>query len=175
MDINPQPNYPYPFLQAHVLSLGLDFLRRFDFIWASCPCQRWVNGAKQRNTAHLYPDLITPVREMLEQTDAKWCMENVPLAPIRSDAILCGTMFDLPLFRHRSFELSGFSVVEPIHYSHPLEYTTVAGHPGNSPKGRNGTGQERKDAMGINWMADRELVEAVPPAYAEFIGRAAII
>jgi DNA (cytosine-5)-methyltransferase 1 len=37
-----------------------------------------------------------------------------------------------------------------------------------------GSLDEWKSAMGINWMNRRELVEAVPPAYAEAIGRCAI-
>jgi len=31
--------------------------------------------------------------------------------------------------------------------------------------------QERKAAMGINWMNQNELSEAIPPAYTHFIGK----
>lgn len=34
--------------------------------------------------------------------------------------------------------------------------------------------QPRYPAMGIDWMNDQELNEAIPPVYSEFIGRAAL-
>ncbi len=48
VDIKPQPNYPYAFVQADVLNLEF---RGFGLIWASPPCQgstvmRHAPGAK---------------------------------------------------------------------------------------------------------------------------------
>lgn len=45
---------------------------------------------------------------------------------------------------------------------------TADGHGGNSSTFRL---QAWKDAMGIDWMVKRELIEAVPPAYSEFIAQ----
>lgn len=47
---------------------------------------------------------------------------------------------------------------------------SVAGKPG----GTKGTFAEWQAAMQIDWMTSREIVEAVPPAYSEAIGRCAI-
>lgn len=47
---------------------------------------------------------------------------------------------------------------------------SVAGKPG----GTKGTFAEWQAAMEIDWMTSREIVEAVPPAYAEAIGRCAL-
>ncbi len=46
-------------------------------------------------------------------------------------------------------------------------------------RGRGGAGEwntveHQRAAMGIDWMVRRELVQAVPPPYAEYIGRAAL-
>jgi len=30
---------------------------------------------------------------------------------------------------------------------------------------------DRRDAMGIDWMSGNELSEAIPPAYTEFMGK----
>ena len=39
VDIEAQPNYPYLFECVDALKIYPDFLRQFDFIWASPPCQ----------------------------------------------------------------------------------------------------------------------------------------
>ena len=39
IDINPQPNYPFVFLQGSALELPDEFLMQFDAIHASPPCQ----------------------------------------------------------------------------------------------------------------------------------------
>ena len=38
----------------------------------------------------------------------------------------------------------------------------------------NVTVEQKREAMGIDWMNRGELAQAVPPAYAKFIGEAAI-
>lgn len=36
--------------------------------------------------------------------------------------------------------------------------------------GAGGAGQDRRDAMGIQWMTGKELSQAIPPAFTKFIG-----
>jgi len=50
------------------------------------------------------------------------------------------------------------------------DYITVAGHGGENAKGR-GSRAAKQKAMGIDWMNDQELNEAIPPAYTEYIGK----
>jgi DNA (cytosine-5)-methyltransferase 1 len=50
------------------------------------------------------------------------------------------------------------------------DYLTVAGHGGDNAKGH-GSRAQKQAAMGIDWMTDVELNEAIPPAYTEWIGR----
>lgn len=103
-----------------------------------------------------------------------WVIENVVGAPLREPALLCGRMFGLPLIRHRLFESSVMLWPLPGHPRHiglvgRGEAVTVAGHGGDNAKGHGGRAHKRA-AMGIDWMDDAELNEAIPPAYTEWIG-----
>ena len=105
IDIKQQPNYPYRFIQIDALSLDLDFLRQFDAIHASPPCQSYSDLAKRNGNGDQWPRLIEPIREMLTQTDRPWVIENVEGAPLLNPVVLCGTMFPgLRVIRHRLFE-----------------------------------------------------------------------
>lgn len=44
VDIRPQPNYPFAFVQADVMNLEF---RNFALVWASPPCQRFSDLAKR--------------------------------------------------------------------------------------------------------------------------------
>lgn len=110
VDIEKQKNYPFAFVQADALNPPFD-LARFDFIWASPPCQAHTSLRKMWN-ARQHEDRIPETRALLEASGVPWVMENVPGAPLRSIIMLCGTMFDLmtpcraELRRHRYFECS---------------------------------------------------------------------
>lgn len=175
VDINPQPRYRGgTFAQADALTYPLE---GFDFIWASPPCQRYSGmSACRPGLADEYPDLIAPCRERLTAHGTPWTIENVPRSPLFSPALLCGQMFGLELYRHRMFE-SSFTLDTPLHPEHvrpggsaghwrPGEIISVSGHCSPIALAR--------QAMGIDWMSRQGLAEAVPPAYAEFIGRQAI-
>jgi DNA (cytosine-5)-methyltransferase 1 len=173
VDINPQPRYPFRFVQANAMNPPFD-LRLFDFIWASPPCQKYSWSARRwRNIERV--DLVEPVRAML--AGLHHVIENVPAAPIRRDLMLTGMMFGLQVIRRRAFETS-FFCLQPAHVRkvgsvRTGEFVTVAGHGGDNIKGR-GSRSAKQTAMGIDWMNDQELNESIPPAYSEFIGRAAM-
>jgi DNA (cytosine-5)-methyltransferase 1 len=170
VDIAPQPHYPFPFHLADALAFPLD---GFDFIWASPPCQRYTLCQRIRGNEH--PDLIAAVRERLRASGKPWVIENVVGAPLIDPVELCGAMFGLKVYRHRLFECS-FPVEPPPHSSHqaPLRKMGRPPQPGDFMHvvGNFSGVRQAREAMGISWMPRDKLREAIPPAYAEFIGRA---
>lgn len=177
VDIEKQPHYPFPFLQADVTMLDPEWLSGFDAVWASPPCQRYTRNAKQKGTSEDHPDLVAPTRNILDSLGVPYAIENVPEAPLRADLLLCGSMFGLKVVRHRIFE-SNVAMEQPEHGEHHPDYITVTGHTGGSST-RDG-GQHFgniaawREAMGIDWLPASKLKEAIPPAYSEHIGRALV-
>ena len=180
MDVVRQKNYPFLFVQADVLAPPFR-LEDFDFVWASPPCQRWTAMVQQKGTQDSHPDLIAPVRAMLLAASVPYCIENVPRAPLRRDLVLTGDMFGAATYRRRHFELSFFCLAtaprSPFGPKSRNGSVTVTGHSGGSSNRdhwQNGAKGAWQSAMGIDWMLNCEMVDAVPPAYSEYIGRAAI-
>lgn len=172
IDIKPQPRYPFTFIQGDALAPPVR-LSYFDAIHASPPCQKYSWSAKRwKNIERL--DLIEPTRTILRESGKPFIIENVREAPLVDPILLCGEMFGLKVLRHRLFECNP-AVPRLVHYRHwggvkTGHYVTVAGHGGDNIKG-NGSRKHKQSAMGIDWMTDEELNEAIPPAYTEWIGR----
>src|SRR5262245_13920678 len=175
IDIKPQPRYPFPFIRGDALRPPVD-LKRFDFVWASPPCQRYTRAQNAAKNADSHPDHIPAVRVMLQTDSGSWAIENVVGAPLRNPATLCGLAFGLKVKRHRLIE-TNFFVMTPPCPSHDEDYFVIFGHEvrnrrTGSAAGRKNKIAEGRKAMGIDWMTRGELSEAIPPAYSEFIGRA---
>lgn len=182
IDIDPQPNFPFEFKQANALELPQRFLRSFDVIHASPPCQSYSDLAKRNGNGHMWPRLIEPVREMLIKTGRPYVIENVEGAPLIDPIVLCGTMFpELRVLRHRLFE-SNVALKTPSHGKHPLVFTLDKrkAHYGKLDQdtsfvqvtgGGNCSIKNAREALGINWMNKGELNESIPPAYTEYIGK----
>lgn len=174
IDIKPQPRYCGDlFIQADALNPPVD-LRKFDFIWASPPCQAYIRSGNVDHGKH--PRLIEPVRSMLLETGVPWVIENVPGAPLRADLVLCGTMFGLGVRRHRCFEgYPSLAPFVPFTCDHGKPITGVYGHPhgkaGAWVQMLPGDRETWTREMQIDWMKMRELAQSIPPAYSEFIGR----
>ena len=67
VDIEPQKNYPFKFVQADALEVVEDdwFVGAFDAIHASPPCQFATSGAGRWGTQDQHVNLIPAVRELL--------------------------------------------------------------------------------------------------------------
>jgi DNA (cytosine-5)-methyltransferase 1 len=185
VDIKPQPRYPFEFHQSDALTFPLD---GFDFIWASPPCQGYT-AMRHAPGAKGAPLLIDHVRDRMP--NALWVIENVEEAAwaLRNPVTLCGSMFGLGaqgcrLQRHRLFE-SNFAISTPpcrhdsrpvigVYGGHARKRSASAGGRGTKDVWDGGHKQAASKALGVDWMTLSELSEAIPPAYSEFIGRAAI-
>lgn len=169
VDIEPQPNYPFKFIQADAIEfLKTADLSEYDVIHASPPCQAYSWSARRWHKE--WPDLIDPTRELLQNTGKPYIIENVVGAPLIDPLVLCGTMFGLKVIRHRLFE-SNIKLYAPCKCNHKGtvkngDYVTVAGHGGD------GCAKYSVwcKAMGIDWMTKEELTQAIPPCYTNFIG-----
>lgn len=171
VDINPQPRYPFEFHQADALTFPLD---GYDAIHASPPCPAYSAITPDRST---HPDLYVATRERLEATGLPWVIENVIGAPYRSGVVLCGSMFGLRVRRHRNFESNVSMLVPSCNHraQGPVLGVYGDGGPGKStrPSGGGGTKADRRqfgELMGMPWATPREIVQAIPPVYCEYVG-----
>lgn len=173
VDIEPQPHYPFTFVQADALTFPLD---GFDVIHASPPCQAYCKFSRNLGTSDRHPDLIPPMQRRLE--GYVYVLENVEGAPLASPFMLCGSMFGLRVRRHRLFEspvLVPSLLFAPASCRHDGISIGVYGRGTTvwhrAKLGRNVGIAEKRAAMGIDWMTGDELREAIPPVYTEWIGK----
>lgn len=176
MDINPQPNYPFQFIEADCLTIENFF--GITAIHASPPCQSYTRKTATWGRARVneikHPDLLAATREMLEGTGLPYVIENVMGAPMRRDIVLCGTQFGLRIIKHRQFEANW-----PLRECEALcDHSDVY----NPWSGKGRSAAEHRLAQGTPWIptsggASRakgktgDLNNAIPPAYTEFIGK----
>lgn len=199
VDIEPQPLYPFPFHHGDAivvlrrLLLGeavpftapdgsIEWLSLGDFaaIHASPPCQAHSTITPDKSK---HVDLIPPTRELLQQVSVPWVIENVEGArkalidPMR----LCGSSFGLRVRRHRFFESSMHLTSLPCRHAEQGRPVGVYGdHPQNDheylrPDGtRRGakavSAEDAADAMGWPGATWYGATQAIPPAFAEWIG-----
>lgn len=179
VDIKPQKRYPFEFVQGDAIEYLGKHGKKFDAIHASPPCQRFSRrGAKRAE----HPDFIGPTRESLALIGAPFVIENVPQSPLRNPIVIRGDLFGLGVIRERWFE-ANWPIVQPdlpgeLPAIDGVRFFTVTGSSGGhgckksgNRKISGGTGDQWRVAMGIDWMTNKEIVQAIPPAYTEFIGR----
>lgn len=167
VDINPQPNYPFELHQADAMTFPLD---GFDVIHASPPCQAYSTASHRRRSDH--PDLVAPVRDRLKASGKPYVIENVPGAPLPDAIVLCGSSFDLPVIRHRMFEVRPWIMAPPQCSARKSGRSTGHG-PGFAPYARKAWRPRwRAEVMPVvwPWMTLEETGLAIPPQYTEWIG-----
>jgi DNA (cytosine-5)-methyltransferase 1 len=178
VDINPQPRYAGDeFHQADAMTYPLD---GFDAIHASPPCQGFSDLRHMYN-AQPHDDLLTPTRARLIPLGVPYVIENVEGAPMDDYIVLCGGAFglgsgDAELRRHRRFEVEPRPILVPP-CAHGQRARVIGVYGGHGRDRRRSVNTQdfpvtaRREAMGIDWMTDGELSQAIPPAYTEWIGQ----
>lgn len=177
VDAEEQPNYPFRFVRANALDVDVG---GYDFIWASPPCQAFT--AYKRRAGHVAPrvSMIPTVRARLRASGVPHVIENVVGAPLESPIMLCGSMFGLDVQRHRLFEAS-FPVSQPAcdHSRWAARFPPATNRRNLRKTVEVGVWRIPLDvqyrAMGVDWMTLKELSQAIPPRYAEWIGHAAMV
>ena len=190
VDLKPQLRYVgEEFVQADALEylgglIASGEIAEFDAIHASPPCQAYTRMSqgllKSQGKQKVHPDLVSATRELIKQSDLPYVIENVEGAPLLQPLRLCGSSFGLLVQRHRLFECSFFALTlkcqhrnyvadkPPLHRLQGV--SRVVGCYGNG-RGKGDNVKLWQRAMGIDWMTRRELSQAIPPAYTEFIGQ----
>jgi DNA (cytosine-5)-methyltransferase 1 len=189
VDLVPQHAYPFTFVQGNADTYPLD---GYDAVHASPPCKLWTGARANRDDLRLFEphvDHLTPTLERLADLDIPWIVENVPGAPMPPDSVTyCGSSFALDVRRHRLFASNVTLTAPPCdHAAQPparfqsLDWSrrkrglldaTVGVH--GSLQGGSDTLELRRSAMGIDWLDNAQLTQAIPPAYTEHIGRQVI-
>jgi len=178
VDLKHGKRYPYTYTRADVLDVLQDhkFIQQFDVIHASPPCQthsitQHLRNAQGKTTSKI--DLIPETRAALIAADKPYIIENVPGSPLINPIQLCGSSFGLKVRRHRLFESN--MPLEGSVCNHKLQGRPVGVYGSLNdeiPQGGKtaATINEARDAMGMPWAIWTELVEAIPPAFTEYLG-----
>jgi DNA (cytosine-5)-methyltransferase 1 len=204
VDIAEQPDYPFEFLKQDALWMlevlvghGSIFpettmssptdaprywLDDFQAIHASPPCPAYSSLRSLHPDAD-HPRLYERVRDWLRATELPYVIENVIGAPYASGVMLCGSMFGLPIRRHRNFETSFLVLGPECRHDEQGELVGIYGasdgprkpdggkHPGNKRGPRQATTAEAREIMEMPWATKRKnITDAVPPCFTELIG-----
>ncbi len=192
VDIKPQPRYiGDEFHQGDAIEFITAHGAEFDVIHTSPPCQAY-SEATPTAYRESHPDLIPATRAALQATGKPYVIENVENARVElvNPVKLCGSMFGLPIWRHRYFEIYPpiFLLTVPCnHNRRPIAATInqrarlvevpvlcTGGGDGQRAKRKThrprGKVEEIRWAMDIDWMVQAELTQAIPPAYTRWIG-----
>lgn len=179
IDNRPQPRYAGDcFIQDDAMAWlrgERGPLDEYDLIWASPPCQLYSVLTPQDYKAD-HPDLLPEVFEILRAGAKPYIVENVSGARhlFREPIVLCGSMFGLNIWRHRWFEMGNidtFFLTPPC--DHSFKPVLISGRGTFIEDGKR-VKEPRKatkeKAIGIDWMTVKELDNAIPPAYSQFLG-----
>lgn len=166
---NKKPSYyPGTFLLADARDIDLTFIKLFNFVWFSPPCQFESRGtAVARRNGKEYSNFIPLARQLAHASGIPSVIENIPEAAVRPDFMLCGSMFNLPQWRHRHFECINW---KPQYERFYCDHTINKGNNHVIAGAFKGTIHDAAESMQCYPGRLRsEIKEGIPPAYSKFI------
>lgn len=200
VDIIPQKRYPFKFIQADAMTFpleGYDLIHASPpcQLFSVMRRGRWQNRDHPDLLGPMRDRLLkTGIPYVIENVEGA---RKHMIQPVR----LCGTMFGLQtkagsqLRRHRCFECSFTVGLTPM-CQHAKNASVIGVYGGGQHPQRRRipatigvywnsggsskrddldfscfTTEDRRSAMGIYWMTGKELSQAIPPAYTEWLGR----
>lgn len=184
VDLYPQERYPFAFIKADVLNLGLD-LNDFDAIHASPPCQ--AHSTLKALWDYPWPDLIPQTVELLSTYDGPSVIENVPGSELPNSVTYCGAAMGcyidrparLVLRRHRLFA-ANFPLHSPVcqcrrfkRMGYHILTITGSGTRNNPrmPSYQWDNSAVRRRVMRIPHASVQGISQCIPPSYTYDIGR----
>lgn len=185
IDIKPQPDYPFEFVQGDAFDWLDFFLKHGDWpdgdrYAAIHAAPMWLQYAKTGNAHALErTDDVTAAAERLRATGLPYVCESGTNGPLTDVVMFCGVAAGLEIVKHMFFEVNWPILVPPC--SHPHNGTVTgelvaygahsvsrANHGRKIPPRR--TMREWKEAADLEWMTHKQAALASPPAYTEIIG-----
>lgn len=166
-------------------------LEDFDLLAGSPPCQPHSITKYSHDADH--EDILEPLRKLFKLSGKPYIIENVPGAPLVEPLTLCGTEFNLVakdidgsglfLRRHRLFESNlelkgnGGCACDKFRKLGLKAAGVYGGGSGNRTHaetvrrgGYTPSKAIREKLMGIDWMSQDGLSQAIPPAYTKHLG-----
>lgn len=174
VDIVKQTNYVGDFVCDDAITFLLDCYAQYDCVHASPPCQAYSKlTASLRHRGKQYSDLVQVTRDALISTNLPYIIENVVGAPLIGPILLCGTMFNIPTYRHRLFESN-----IPLYTLEHKPHVVKCNYPGRRPKdgefieyaGHFPGADIVKRFTGLTWLTTNQLAQSIPPQYTRFLG-----
>jgi DNA (cytosine-5)-methyltransferase 1 len=168
--------YPFRAYRADALEFPLD---GFDVVHASPPCAPYSYLSAGRTPQ---APLIAAVRERIQHLP--YVIENVEGARMfmHDPVMLCGSSFGLDVQRHRLFETNWPLPPLPCRHGWQTKGRFDASYRADEKQrsrvvpvygsARPGEAEVRRKAMEMHWSSHRALVQAIPPAYTRYVGRA---
>jgi DNA (cytosine-5)-methyltransferase 1 len=184
IDIADQPNYPFYFERADAVEFLKTNNRYYTHVHASPPCQAFTTSSNEKrdNGQSGSGVILSSIKEEMYKLKLPGVIENVVGAPLVRDCDLEGRMFGLKVIRRRIFETINWFMMKPGKQrfrgrEKDGDMVQVAGHGGIVNRfgvrykvEGNSILKIRSNAMGIDWMTNKEITQAIPPAYTKYIG-----
>lgn len=176
-----QPLYPFEFHQGDWLEQAERLMETMAFaaIHASPPCQSYTTMSNRFGSEE--EELLGPVRDWLRAIGLPYVIENVTGArkAMESPILIHGGQLGMTVYRPRLFE-SNIVLTPPPKAPSPPNPVAVYGQKDDRRRlwtRKDGTElraaslAEARVAMEMPWASWNGVREAIPPKYAEFIGK----